>query len=994
MTHNTSNTSNVSNNAIEPWQLTAYALNELEPDDAARVEQALELDSSLRAEFEQIQQTLSAVRSALAGSPTSVTLSEKQTVKIARHIEQVEASKPLASTVSVKLADRPFYRRKRFAALLVTAAAIPLAATYLPTLFDHGGPFAVHVPGETNVEETSVMSKELGEKKIEGVARRLESAPTVLPDSSENPERAAIVASSDAIGAGSGLIGDVDPSFVPEMGLVIIKGSKRDVERVQEVIDGIKDGKSTQSLSSLASSSEAKESSGFAAGPEVSGEAAVNAERRSKLNQNTITKNSGDSKDESSRQRGLGPKKTGEKQAGASNEGYEVSALEFGGGTAGGMGMDSGMASAPSTNKGMAMGGMGGAGRGYAGSGKGDSSGGGMMGSSRDGYGSGGPGYGGYPGGGGVGGLNVPGDMGGAGGMSPGGYGGGSAMGASDKSGPGMNPSRSSQAANGPISTARASNSLASEASPEPEVFARINLSETLATYDKRVRDEQLPEELRQNAPHLFNRAKIAESGTDRFEKIVETPFLETQKAPLSTFSIDVDTASYSKIRQTLMEGNRLPSPSMVRIEEMVNYFEYEYASPQDERPFAAHINIDRCPWNTEHQLVRIGLQAKKLDSQKRVKANIVFLLDVSGSMNEPNKLPLVKKALSMLVNQLTENDRVAIVVYAGAAGCVLPSITGAEKQTILSSLDHLNAGGSTNGGQGIQLAYSIAKEHFIPGGANRVVLCTDGDFNVGVTGDDALVAMMQENAKSNIFLTCLGFGAGNYNDSMMEKISNKGNGVYGMIDNELEARRMMVEQLGGTLVTVAKDVKIQVDFNPAKVAGYRLIGYEDRRLANKDFDDDKKDAGEIGAGHRVTALYEVIPAGKWVGVNPPSQGEASKYLQKPRAEPKFEAPAVAEEYSSEVLTLKVRYKEPEGIESTKQEFVLKETDRNDRPPMDRDMQWATSVAEFGLLLRRSEMAPHANWSDMLERATNSAGGDAYRLECLAMMRKARSMFP
>ena len=442
------------------------------------------------------------------------------------------------------------------------------------------------------------------------------------------------------------------------------------------------------------------------------------------------------------------------------------------------------------------------------------------------------------------------------------------------------------------------------------------------------------------------------------------------------------------------MEGNRLPSPSMVRIEEMVNYFEYEYAGPQDERPFAAHMNIDRCPWNTEHQLVRIGLQAKKLDAQKRVKANIVFLLDVSGSMNEPNKLPLVKKALSMLVNQLTENDRVAIVVYAGAAGCVLPSICGAEKQTILSSLDHLNAGGSTNGGQGIQLAYSIAKEHFIPGGANRVVLCTDGDFNVGVTGDDALVAMMQENAKSNIFLTCLGFGAGNYNDTMMEKISNKGNGVYGMIDNELEARRMMVEQLGGTLVTVAKDVKIQVDFNPAKVAGYRLIGYEDRRLANKDFDDDKKDAGEIGAGHRVTALYEVIPAGKWVGVNPPSQGEASKYLQKPRAEPKVEAPAVAEEYSSELLTLKVRYKEPEGIESTKQEFVLKERDRNDRPLMDRDMQWATSVAEFGLLLRRSEMAPQANWSDMLERATSSAGGDAYRLECLAMMRKARSMFP
>ncbi len=988
MTHNTSN---VSNNAIEPWQLTAYALNELEPDAAARVEQALEVDAALRAEFEQIQHTLSAVRSALAGSPTSVTLSEKQTAKVTRQFEQVVASKPLASTVAVKLADRPFYRRKRFAALLVTAAAIPLAATYLPSLFDLGGPLAVHVPGKANMAETSVrqseltgaeykfpvdsihaqlhnpdaavrdLSTELGYSHPSVVAKR--NARAGVSNAVENIERATIVASPDAISAGSGPIGDVDLSFVPEMGLVIIKGDKQAVERVQEDIAATKYGEATRSMSTLASSVEAKESRGFSAGPIASGEAVSNAEGRGKLNLNTIAKNSGDSKAESSSQRGSSPKKAGDKQAGASSEGYDKVALDFGGRTAGGLGMDGGSASAPSAGPGAGIDGIGPVGQGYPASGKGGAYGGAMMGSSGDGYGTI---SGGYPSGGMVGGMGAPGGMGGMVG----------------------------QPASGPISTARAS--MASDASPEAEVFARVAVSKTesLALYDKRLRDEKLPEELRQNAPHLFNRAKIAESGTDRFEKIVESPFLETQKAPLSTFSIDVDTASYSKIRQTLMEGNRLPSPSMVRIEEMVNYFEYEYAGPQDERPFAAHMNVDRCPWNSEHQLVRIGLQAKKLDSQKRVKANIVFLIDVSGSMNEPNKLPLVKKSLSMLVNQLTENDRVAIVVYAGAAGCVLPSICGAEKQTILSSLDHLNAGGSTNGGQGIQLAYSIAKEHFIPGGANRVVLCTDGDFNVGVTGDDALVAMMQENAKSNIFLTCLGFGAGNYNDTMMEKISNKGNGVYGMIDNELEARRMMVEQLGGTLVTVAKDVKIQVDFNPAKVAGYRLIGYEDRRLANKDFDDDKKDAGEIGAGHRVTALYEVIPAGKWVGVNPPSQGESSKYLQKPRAEPKFETPAVAEEYSSEVLTLKVRYKEPEGNESTKQEFVLKETDRNDRPLMDRDMQWATSVAEFGLLLRRSEMAPHADWSDMLERATSSAGGDAYRLECLAMMRKARSMFP
>ncbi len=972
MTHNTSN---VSNNAIEPWQLTAYALNELEPDDAARVEQALEVDSALRAEFEQIQQTLSAVRSALAGSPTSVTLSEKQTAKVAHRIEQVVASEPhapvpLASTVTVKLAERPFYRRKRFEALLVTAAAIPIAATYLPSFFDNGGPFAVHVPGQT-LPRASTLNED-----IQYFPAPNEEASQVR--ALNDGERAAIVASPDAISAGSGLIGDVEISFEPEMGVAILKGSKRDVQKLQELqelIAGIKDTESTPSLSLRPIS---KEESSFAAGPIASGDVASNAERRSKSNLGASSGSEGEPKAELSRQRGSSPKKPGEKQTvDKLNDAY---------------GMDAGMASAPSTSNGIGMGGMAADGPGYPGSGKGDSSVGGMTGG-KDGYGSAGLGFGGYPSGGGVGSPNGPSFLG-----SPGGYGGGSAMGASDKPALGISGSggMAGRAVNGPQPTARAFRSLASEASPKAEEFARVDASKTesLALYDKRLRDEQLPEELRQNAPDLFRKAKIAESGTDRFEKIVETPFLETQKAPLSTFSIDVDTASYSKIRQTLMEGNRLPSPSMVRIEEMVNYFEYEYAGPQEERPFAAHMNIDRCPWNIEHQLVRIGLQAKKLDLQKRVKANIVFLLDVSGSMNEPNKLPLVKKALSMLVNQLTENDRVAIVVYAGAAGCVLPSICGAEKQTILSSLDHLNAGGSTNGGQGIQLAYSIAKEHFIPGGANRVVLCTDGDFNVGVTGDDALVAMMQENAKSNIFLTCLGFGAGNYNDTMMEKISNKGNGVYGMIDNELEARRMMVEQLGGTLVTVAKDVKIQVDFNPAKVAGYRLIGYEDRRLANKDFDDDKKDAGEIGAGHRVTALYEVIPAGKLGGVNPPSQGESSKYLQKQRAELKVETPAVAEEYSSELLTLKVRYKEPEGNESTKQEFVLKATDRNDRPLMDRDMQWATSVAEFGLLLRRSEMAPHANWSDMIERATSSAGGDAYRLECLAMMRKARSMFP
>ena len=953
-------TQNPTSNTIEPWQLTAYALNELDPNDTARVELALESDAALRIEFDQIQQTLTAVRSALASTAASVTLSENQSATVANQIKQVVAPKNATTKIAaatVKLAERPFYRRKRFAALLATAAAIPLAVTWMPTLFENGGPFAVNVAGQA-LPSSSYLNRDVqyfpesagsrnadlktdivqpkDELSIAHAARK-QIAEEKETDYAESNQPASIVPSNDAITAGSGLIGDVDLSFVPEMGLVIIKGGKGDVQRVQEVVDGIKknegivgnaaiesaerrirvneatDVAKNDSMPSAPSSSPGAAGSGMDTTPFDRIDSVAELKKQASEKDATIVETKvgvsdggtillGDIKREREK---LNPA-PGEQAPGKAN----ISKLSSG--------------LTPRIIVSDAEEALG------------------SVANSIDGK------------------LSENRGVGGGGG-------------ASGLSGGGMR--------------------LGVPTASDP----KLAVAESLSFHDKRLRDtdsfqlERIPEELRQNAPHLFRAVAPEKSGTDRFEKIVETPFVETQKAPLSTFSIDVDTASYSKIRQTLMESQRLPSPSMVRIEEMVNYFEYGYAGPQDERPFAAHMTVDRCPWNSEHQLVRVGLQAKKLETDKRVKANIVFLLDVSGSMNEPNKLPLVKKALSMMVNQLTENDRVAIVVYAGAAGCVLPSICGAEKQAILSSLDHLNAGGSTNGGQGIQLAYSIAKEHFIPGGANRVVLCTDGDFNVGVTGDDALVAMMQENAKSNIFLTCLGFGAGNYNDTMMEKISNKGNGIYGMIDNELEARRMMVEQLSGTLVTVAKDVKIQVDFNPAKVAGYRLIGYEDRRLANKDFANDQKDAGEIGAGHRVTALYEVIPAGKWVGVVPPSDSESSKYLQKQKTETKFETPA-AGEFSAEVLTLKVRYKEPEGSVSSLQEFVLKDTERDDKPLVDRDMQWATSVAEFGLLLRRSQMAPQADWTEMLERASSAAGGDPYRLECLAMMRKAKSL--
>jgi Ca-activated chloride channel family protein len=359
--------------------------------------------------------------------------------------------------------------------------------------------------------------------------------------------------------------------------------------------------------------------------------------------------------------------------------------------------------------------------------------------------------------------------------------------------------------------------------------------------------------------------------------------------------------------------------------------------------------------------------------------------------MSDSNKLPLVKRTLQLLTSQLREQDRVAIVVYAGAAGCVLPSTSGANKETILASINELQSGGSTNGGQGIQLAYNIAKEHFIAGGINRVLLCTDGDFNVGVTGTDQLVAMMRENAQSNIFLTCLGYGIGNYNDSMMEQVSNQGNGIYAMVDSELEAKRVMVEQLSGTLMTVAKDVKLQIEFNPAKVASYRLIGYENRRLATKDFADDRKDAGEIGAGHCVTALYEVVRAG--AATIHPADTEL-RYAKRKTADvaSKPEAGDAVSEHTQEWLYLKIRSKQPEASESTLQSFVLSDTKEESYRGDQSDMDWASSVAEFGLLMRRSQLASGADWDRMLSRAMENADSDPYRRECILIMQQSRRL--
>jgi Ca-activated chloride channel homolog len=497
----------------------------------------------------------------------------------------------------------------------------------------------------------------------------------------------------------------------------------------------------------------------------------------------------------------------------------------------------------------------------------------------------------------------------------------------------------------------------------------------------------QLPDELRANVPSM-NRRKAGVG--DRFDAILETPFADVAQQPLSTFSIDVDTASYSKLRQYVLEQQTLPSPETIRIEEWINYFDYAYPGPKDDSPFSAHIRLAPCPWNTEHKLVRVAIAARKPPAEQRPSSNLVFLIDVSGSMSDSNKLPLVKRTLQLLVSQLREQDRVAIVVYAGAAGCVLPSTSGANKDAILASINELQSGGSTNGGQGIQLAYKIAKEHFIAGGINRVILCTDGDFNVGVTGNDQLVAMMRENAQSNIFLSLLGYGIGNYNDSMMEQVSNQGNGIYAMVDSELEAKRVMVEQLAGTLMTVAKDVKLQIEFNPVRIASYRLIGYENRRLATKDFADDRKDAGEIGAGHCVTALYEVIPAGS--ADSTPGSIDLRYAKRRESDTAKTNDADVPPELAKEWLQLKIRSKKPEASESTLQNFTLGDSDEDSYAEDRSDMDWASSIAEFGLLMRRSQLASGADWDRMLSRASESAGSDPYRRECLVIMQQSRRL--
>ncbi|HKP92310.1 MAG TPA: von Willebrand factor type A domain-containing protein [Chthoniobacterales bacterium] len=486
-----------------------------------------------------------------------------------------------------------------------------------------------------------------------------------------------------------------------------------------------------------------------------------------------------------------------------------------------------------------------------------------------------------------------------------------------------------------------------------------------------------------------FRRGAQEPFNTARYGKVEENPFLAALDNPLSTFSIDVDTASYSNIRRFIESGS-LPPKDAVRVEEIINYFSYDYPQPNDDLPFSINLDAASCPWAPTHRLVRIGLKGREMPNEKRPASNLVFLLDVSGSMLPPNRLPLVKQAMRLLVDKLGENDRVAIVVYAGASGLALPSTAGDHKEQILSALENLQAGGSTNGAQGIELAYQTATEHFIKGGVNRVVLATDGDFNIGTTSEGDLIRLIEEKAKSGVFLSVLGVGDDNLNDSMMQKLADKGNGNYAYLDSVEEAKKVLVRQINGTLVTIAKDVKIQVEFNPARAASYRLIGYEKRLLRKEDFNNDKIDAGEIGAGHTVTALYEVIPNG--AEPNPAASVPPVDPL-KYQPNPMSTATSLGKNPSPELLTVKLRYKEPEGDTSK----LIERSFVDSGPPFASaapDLKFAAAVAEFGMILRDSAYRGNGTLGAVAQWAQEGKGADenGYRAGFLELVRKARSL--
>ena len=474
------------------------------------------------------------------------------------------------------------------------------------------------------------------------------------------------------------------------------------------------------------------------------------------------------------------------------------------------------------------------------------------------------------------------------------------------------------------------------------------------------------------------NVSEIPAPTNESYSEIEENPFKNVDTEPLSTFSVDVDVASYSNIRRYINSG-MLPPKDAVRIEEMINYFNYDYPQPKDDRPFSIHSELAQCPWNNENLLLHVGLQGKEISTSQLPPSNIVFLLDVSGSMSHPKKLPLLKASLKLLVKQLRAKDKVAIVVYAGSSGLVLPSTPGNNDEKIVEALDRLSAGGGTGGKAGLELAYKVAVENFIETGNNRIVLATDGDFNIGPSSDAEMKKLIEVNREKGVFISVLGFGMGNYKDSKMEIIADNGNGNYAYIDNIDEAKKVLVNEFGGTMHTIAKDVKFQLEFNPAEVAEYRLIGYVNRLLQKKDFDNDKKDAGDIGAGHNVTALYEIKRAKKTTTEN------KLKYQKSVLTAEAME--------SNDLITLKLRYKKPNGTKSIlieqaikNESVVIQQTTHN--------FNFSVAVAQFGMLLRGSKYKGNTTWKSAIDFAKYSKGPDknGYRAEMITLMEKAKKI--
>lgn len=513
----------------------------------------------------------------------------------------------------------------------------------------------------------------------------------------------------------------------------------------------------------------------------------------------------------------------------------------------------------------------------------------------------------------------------------------------------------------------------------EPEVIAGKEKAE----------DSAAPYELQASPPQAKSMANrhmsmagtavmdysVIQHNTEEYDHISENEFKSVTENPLSTFSIDVDTASYSNVRR-FIQYSQLPPRDSVRIEEMINYFTYDYPQPTGPHPFSVVTEMSECPWNRNNMLVHIGIQGKSLDYKNLKPANLVFLVDSSGSMSDASKLPLLKKSLGLLLNELSRRDRIAIVAYAGSAGLILPSTPATQKQKILAAIDRLQAGGSTAGGEGIELAYKVAKQNLLADGNNRVILCTDGDFNVGVSSTGDLVRIIEEKRRDDIYLTICGFGMGNYKDGRMEQISNAGNGNYFYIDSIREAEKVFVREMRANMFTIAKDVKIQIEFNPVKVRAYRLVGYENRMLAKEDFNNDKKDAGELGAGHTVTALYEIVPAGSKQKIN---ESDELKYQNTVVSD--------SAKNSGEIMTVKLRYKPPKSDTSIlivqpleDQTVALSKSSDNFR--------FSAAVAGFGMILRDSQFKKDLTLKDVIALAKKSKGkdGEGYRAEFIGLV--------